>query len=622
MIVVLSLTPSLARAEDKEGDARRVVILTATDSQLPAFLALDGAQREAIRAGSRLPVDFYAEALDMHRFPQKLLDEDEAGLLRKKYGDLKVDVVVAMAPIALDFAQRHRAEIWPGAVIVFNSVSASLLRGRSLKPHTIGLPVKLEIGKTLDLALKLRPDTRRIVVVAGDDEACCARVGLAREALGRYAGRFDVQYLVGLTLADTIAAVKELPEDALVLYLTMFRDGAGVPHVPRDVLTQIAAVSRAPVFGVFETYLGHGIVAGSIASYEAQGRRTGEFVARVLNGEDPAAIGIQAPIESGCIADWRQLRHWGIDESLLPGDCEVRFKTVTAWDRYRRQIIGALVVILAQAALIVALMLNRRRLGRARANLADEYRRRTEAESLAARLRARLARFSKERSLGAMAAAISHEINQPLIAIQNYAQAAKRRIQKDVDQKPKLIELFSKIEGQAERAGAVTQRVRSLFATSDVQLRPVSLEPLLEDVVRLMDSETEINGCRISCQSGSDLPAVLADSLQVQLVLVNLLQNALRSVCTSDRYDKQVSVNAIPVNDRTVQVSVMDRGPGVPPDRVSDIFEPLYSSTSGNMGMGLAVSRAIVDAHGGQLWYEANPAGGAIFRFTLRAAES
>jgi len=507
-------------------------------------------------------------------------------------------------------------------VIVLNSVSATLLEERSLEPSTIGVSVALELGQTLDLAMKLRPQTRRIAVVAGDDEACCARLTLAREALEQYTGKLDVQYLVGLTLAETVAAVRELPEDALVLYLTMFRDGAGVPHVPRDVLTQIAAVSRAPVFGVFETFLGHGIVAGSIASYEAQGRRTGELVVRVLNGEDPSAIGVQAPVESGCIADWRQLRRWGIDESLLPAGCEVRFREPSAWDRYHWQIIGVLAVILSQAALILALTLQRRRLGRAQVDLADEYRRRTQAESLAARLRARLARFSKERSLGTMATTISHEINQPLIAIQNYAQAAKRRIQNDIHDKPKLIELFSKIEGQAERAGAITQRVRSLFGTSDAQLRPVSLGPHVEEVMRMMEAETENKGCRILCRAGSDLPAVLADSLQVQLVVVNLVQNALRSVCTSDQYDKRVSVDVIPINDREVQVSVVDRGPGVPADRVADIFEPLYSSTSGNMGMGLAVSRAIIDAHGGRLWYEPNPAGGAIFRFTLRAVES
>jgi ABC-type uncharacterized transport system substrate-binding protein len=220
-------------------------------------------------------------------------------------------------------------------VIVFNSVSADLLKKRSLESRTIGVPVRLELRQTIDLALQLRPTTRRIAVVAGTGDSCCGSLALARRLLELYAGRLDVQYLVGLTLAETIMAVRALPEDTVVLYLPMFRDGAGVPHVPRDVLTQIAAVSHAPVFGVFETYLGHGIAGGSIASYRAEGRATGELVARVLNGDDPAAIGFQAPVESSCIADWRQLRHWGIDEGLLPAGCEIRFKEVTAWDRYQ-----------------------------------------------------------------------------------------------------------------------------------------------------------------------------------------------------------------------------------------------------------------------------------------------
>jgi two-component system sensor kinase FixL len=100
--------------------------------------------------------------------------------------------------------------------------------------------------------------------------------------------------------------------------------------------------------------------------------------------------------------------------------------------------------------------------------------------------------------------------------------------------------------------------------------------------------------------------------------LVNLLQNAMKGVCASDQYDKCVSVDVRPTNDREVQISVTDRGPGIPAERVADIFEPLYSGASGGMGMGLAIARTIIDAHGGRLWYEPNPAGGAIFRFTLR----
>jgi signal transduction histidine kinase len=624
MMLPLSLAPIVAAAPSGTADAelRRVVILNGADPYLPAFVALDRGVREAILAGRTAPTGFHAETLDMFRFPQAEIDGDVVALLRKKYGGLRVDVVVAASEIALDIAERHRADIWPEVPIVFHSVSETNLRKATLDPRTIGIPVRLEYGPTLDLALKLRPATRRIVVVAGTAQPDRTNLSLAQRALGRYAGTLEIQYLVGLTVAETVAAVRALREDAVVLFVTVFRDGAGTPLVPRDVLTQVAAASSAPVFGIFETYLGDGIVAGSIASYVGQGRRAGDLVVRVLNGEPPAAIGIQAPATSACIADAQALRRWRIKERLLPDGCEVRFRETTAWDRYRWQILATLAVILLQSALIVALMLNRRRLRQARAAARDEYGLRREAETVASNLQGRLARFSRERSLGAVATAISHEINQPLLAIQNYAQAARRRLEGDLDDKSKLIELYAKIEAQAARAGAITQRVRSLFSTSDLQWVPANLSLVIDEVVRAMEPDLESRGCRIERAPAGDLPAVLADVLQVQLVLVNLLRNAMDSVCSGDRYDRRVSIVASPVNDREVQVSVADRGPGVPPDRVADVFEPLYSGTGDGMGMGLAISRTIIEAHGGRIWYEPNPAGGAIFHFTLRTVGS
>jgi signal transduction histidine kinase len=624
MMLPLSLAPIVAAAPSGTADAelRRVVILNAADPYLPAFMALDRGVREAILAGRTAPTSFHAETLDMFRFPQAEIDGDLAALLRKKYRGLRVDAIVAASEIALDFAERHRTDIWPEAPIVFHSVSETILKTVTLDPRTIGVPVRLEYGPTLDLALKLRPATRRIVVVAGTAPPDRTNLSLAQRALERYAGTLEVQYLVGLTIAETVAAVRALPENAVVLFVTVFRDGAGTPLVPRHVLTQIAAASSAPVFGIFETYLGDGIVAGSIASYVMQGRRAGELVVRVLNGEPPTAIGIQAPATSACIADAQALRRWRIRESLLPDGCEVRFREITAWDRYRWQILAALTVILAQAALIVALMLNRRRLRQAQAAARDEHGRRTEAETVASNLQGRLARFSRERSLGAVATAISHEINQPLLAIQNYAQAARRRLEGDLDDRSKLIELYAKIEAQAARAGAITQRVRSLFSTSDLQLVPANLSLAIDEVVRAMEPDLENRGCRIEREPAGELPTVRADVLQVQLVLVNLLRNAMDSVCSGDRYDRRVCVGASPVNDREVQVSVTDRGPAVPPDRVAEIFEPLYSGTGDGMGMGLAISRTIIEAHGGRIWYEPNPAGGAVFRFTLRTVGS
>jgi signal transduction histidine kinase len=597
-VVALLVAPAAASPPPGSSDAesRRVVILNGADPSLPAFIAVDRGVREAIVAGRTTPPSVHAETLDMYRFPQAEIDGDVVALLRKKYRGLRVDVIVAASEIALDFAERHRADIWPEAAIVFHSVSEANLQKAGLDPRTIGVPVRLEYEATLDLALKLRPATRRVVVVAGTAQPDRTNLALARRALERFAGTLEIQYLVGLTVADASAALQALPDDAAVLFLTVFRDGAGTPLVPRDVLTQVAAASRAPVFGVFETYLGDGIVAGSIASYVNQGRRAGELAVRVLNGEAPSVIGIQAPTTSACIADAQALRRWGIDASLLPADCDVRFREETIWDRYRRQIPATLAVFLVQSALIIALLLNRRRLRQARTTIREELGRRRQAETMATRLHSQLARFGRERSLGAIATAISHEINQPLIAIQNYAQAAKRRLQDNVDDKSKPIELFAKIEGQAERAGAVTQRVRTLVSTREVKLVPVALFPLLEEVVRIMQPETGNLGCRFELASAAALPAVRADPLQVQLVLVNLLRNAMDSVCSSDRYDRRVSIDARTSDGGEVQVSVTDWGVGISPDRAADIFEPLYSGSSDGMGMGLAIARTICPA--------------------------
>lgn len=622
LLAVLSAASIIASAagRDSNGEPKRVVILNATDPYLPAFLALDGAMRDAIKTGRAEPTELYAETLDMHRFPRTQLESELVSLLRKKYYDLDVDVVIAAAPIALDFAQGNLADIWPDAAIIFHSVPPSVLSERSLDPRTIGIPVQLEFEQTLDLALKLHPAAQRIAVVAGVAESDHRHLALARPVLEQYADRMDIEYLVGLTLAETVDAVQALPANAIVLYLMMFRDSAGAPQVPRNVLERIAAVSRAPVFGVFETYLGHGIAAGSIASYADQGRRAAELVVRVLNGEDPAAIGVQQPVAAGCVADWQQLRHWKIDTGLLPADCKVRFREITVWDRYHTLIMITLTMILAQALLISALMLSRRRLRHAQDALHDENDQRREAEAVAARLRGRLARFSKERSLGTLATTLAHEINQPLIAIQNYAQAARRRLQTNVEAAPKLAELVAKIEGQAERAGAITQHVRALVNHDEPDLRPLTLGPILQDVIRIMEPESDARGCRIAFEPVDDLPPVLANALQIQLVLVNLLQNALYSACDSEGSDRLISVDTRPLDDGEVQVSVTDRGEGILLKRVKDLFEPLYSGRRAGMGMGLAICRDIIDNHGGRIWYDPNPEGGAIFRFTLRKA--
>jgi signal transduction histidine kinase len=600
----------------------RVLVLHTFRQSLPINTDWYTGIVRGFESASALRVDIDIEGLDLTRFSDPGYIADLLEIFRRKYAGNVPDLIIPTYTPALAFLLDHGKDLFPDTPIVFCDADTRFVSARQMPPKVTGITSLPDIAGTARLALQLQPDAQGMAVIVGSDALDRVFEDRARQALQSIGDRVKLTWLQGLPLNALLAAVQRLPRTSPILYLLQLKDRTGESHFPFYTTSRLAAVANAPVYGLWDTLIGHGIIGGRLVTIEADGDLVARMGLRVLRGEAPAAIPIVFRQASPPIVDGRELARWNIGADRLPAETQIRYPQLSVWEAHRKGIMTAILIIVVQGLMIVGLILNRRRLGQVQTALQDEYGRRQQAETLAARLRIRLARFSRERSLGAMATAISHEINQPLIAIQNYAQAAKRRIQHKADDKPKLIELLAKIEGQAERAGVITKRVRSLVSAREPQVLPTSIFPLVDEVIRIMETESENRKCRIAREPADDPPSVLADSLQVQLVLVNLLQNAMQSVCSDGQFVKDISVEARPISDKEVQVSVADRGPGVSPDRIADIFEPLYSGSTGGMGMGLAISRGIIDAHGGRLWYEANPEGGAIFRFTLRIAHS
>ncbi|MCZ7563826.1 MAG: ATP-binding protein [Burkholderiales bacterium] len=536
----------------------------------------------------------------------RISEQGMQALLREKYRGVKIDAVVAVEMAALDFAERFGDVLWPGAAIVFHSVPARSVAARTLGPRTVGVPVRYDFGATLELALRLRSDARRIVVVAGTTDFDRGLLRLARAALdGRSAGR-PVEYLVDLPLADTLAAVRNLPSDAIVLYLAMFQDGAGARHVPRNVITQLAAASRAPVFGVFETYLRDGIAAGVIASFSVQGRRAGELVARVLNGERPGGLGAEAPVAPACIADWRQLERWGIDERLLPGGCEVRFKELAAWDRYRWQILGALAIILGQATLIGSLLVQRQR--RQRAELAVE------------RHRVELAHAGRLATMGELTASIAHEVNQPLGAILANVDAADMLLEAGDARPGEVRQILADIRKDDLRASEVIRRLRELLTRHEMTREPLDANETVSEVLRLLAAEARRRGVELVEAFDATLPQILGDRVHLQQVLLNLVVNGMDAMAKTSPHLRRVLVRTSLRPDGDVEFTVSDRGQGIDLEHLPKLFGSFYTTKERGMGLGLSIARSIVEAHGGRIWAEAGGEGGATFRFTLPAA--
>ena len=627
--LILMLLCSAATAVLEANEPYRVLVLHSFRSSLPVTSDWYAGIVRGFSSAPDLHVEIDSESPNLARLintdSTQIADKEQLTWLldfyRKNYQDHKPHLIISTDTPALRFLLIHGEDLFPDVPIVFADADRDFVAVQKLPPNVTGVTNFLDISGTLDLALRLHPDTQRVAMIVGSAQYDKAMERVAQSAIESFADRVEFVWLRGMPVDELVEALNALPERTVALYLVQTQDRIGKQYVPRAMLQAFSVAAKVPVYGLWDTLLEHGIVGGNLVTVEGDGYQAAKLAVRIFRGEAPADLPVVDRLVNPSIFDGVELARWHIKESRLPAGSQIRHHPISTWDRYRTEIMIALAIIVVQGVMIAALILSRRRLRQAQTALHNENDRRGKAETLAARLRERIARFSKQRSLGTMATTIAHEINQPLIAIQNYAQAAKRRIETDVDDKPRLIELFAKIEGQAERAGAITQRVRSLVNSSEPQLSRSFLSPLIEEVIGMMELECETHGCRLVFGSAVDLPAVFADTLQVQLALVNLLHNAIQSFSVSDERDKLISVEVCQLDDQELQVSVIDQGAGVPPERVNSIFEPLYSDTSTGMGMGLAICRDIIEAHDGRIWYEPNPDGGAIFRFTLRIAD-
>jgi formate hydrogenlyase transcriptional activator len=373
-IAMLTLSGWICCVDVKAADVEepyRVMMLRNTSQYLPATILQDRGMREAFKAKGPRTVEFFVETMDTMWFDRSEIEPEFLSLFRKKYGSRKIDLLMAAGADALDFAQRFREVLLPGVPIVFYNVAEDALRGRVIQPDIAGVVLRFNLPGTLDLAARLQPDARRIVVVSGTSAYDRNWLRRAREALRAYEGRLEVSYWAGQPLQQVLENLRKLPADAIVLYLAFSGDGTGLTYAPADMARPIAAASGAPVYGGLETYLGQGIVGGAFPSFEAHGKLAGEVALKVLAGEKPENVGVQPSPQAVASVDWRELRRWGINESRLRPGSVVQFRSPSMWEQYRWYIIGALATIAAQALLIVGLLLHRARRRRAERELRE-----------------------------------------------------------------------------------------------------------------------------------------------------------------------------------------------------------------------------------------------------------
>jgi signal transduction histidine kinase len=233
-------------------------------------------------------------------------------------------------------------------------------------------------------------------------------------------------------------------------------------------------------------------------------------------------------------------------------------------------------------------------------------------------LRSELARAGRVTALGQLASALAHELSQPLGAILRNAEAAEIHLSNPAPDLDELREIVADIRNDDRRAGDVIEQMRALIKRRTLQMNPLALNELMHDVISLVHSDALARHVELDCVVAPGLPLVSGDRVHLSQVLLNLIINGMDAIQTSQASDKRVVIEARPREEGRVEVAVTDSGPAVLPEVIGKVFDPFYTTKSGGLGMGLPISRTIIEAHGGKLWAEHAPAGhGLTFRFTL-----
>jgi signal transduction histidine kinase len=597
-VLALSLVHFAATAE-----AGQVLVLYSNSRLGKGTIAFDSGLRQTINANPGQPIQIFSESLDEPEFGGDRYELTMATYLHDKYAERPLGAVLTLNDTALRFMLRYRERLFPGVPIVYAGATRNWLHSMpTLPPDIVGVPVGFDFAGTVEQALKWHPRATHLVVVIGASKQDDWEP-LVRPEITPILGDVQAEYLIGLTLPVLQKHLRELGSDSVVLTFGFFQDGDGRSYLLHDSAALVAAASSAPVYTPVETVMGTGVVGGRVLSYEQIGRQAGEILGRLFSGEPGWQRMPKAPA-SVLQVDWRQIKRWGIDPEQIPPDAVVSFRSPTLWQAYRTEVLGAVTIIALLSVLVASLLLERLRRRRAEITMQKQH--------------TALAHASRLAVAGELTAAIAHEINQPLGAVQTNADTAEVILQAGGDRREDLLRLVGRIRNDNLRAGEVIKRLRALLARQEARRQPLELNAVLTDVEAFLRPELQRRDMSLALRPAKTPARILGDETQIQQVLINLILNAMDALAEAP-LDRRSILVQVECATETHSVSVKDQGRGFADGDLSKLFDSFFSTKRTGMGLGLSIARTIVVAHGGRIRAERGPSGGAIFHVELPA---
>ena len=551
---------------------------------------------------TRWPIDVQEHSLVAARSGDPRTEELFVEYIKALYMGAPPDLIVSIGAPSAAFFQRRRKDFFPTTPIVFTVLEDRRVQYSNLTENDTVVSARNDFRFLFESYLGIAPDTKFIAIINGNSPNEQFWQGELRRELKPLEDRIEIRWYDKLSYEDTLKQTASLPPHSAIFWYQMVVDAAGVAHEGDRALTRLYATANAPIFTHDDAFFGQEIIGGPMFSALDLSRKATAVAMRILGGEKAGDIKTAVNNFVAPKYDWRELQRWNISESRLPLDSTIYFREPTAWEQYSWQIASTVAVILIQAGLISVLL--------------REHRRRQLAEVQARQRMAELAHVNRFSTAGELTASIAHEINQPLGSIMTNAETAQAILESPSPDIAELNEIVADILRDDRRASEVIRRMRSLLTKAPFELKSLDLNDLVRETVEFLSALAIARKVELVSVITPDAIPILGDRIQLQQVILNLVVNGIDAMRDTPRENRIISVRTSRV-ENFAQLSVSDRGSGIPEDKLKEVFEPFFTSKAEGMGMGLSIARTIIEAHHGLISAKNRDHGGATFRIKL-----
>ena len=368
MLCLLAVLPQTASAIP----SGNVLVLYSSNRLLPANIEFDQSMMQVLGERHDVNATVFSEFLDVQIFHGAAYERTFATFLNAKFASRPPSVIVAGGLEAFAFVVRQGKELFPHTPVVFVAVPEQALRRMGpLPPEYVGVPMRHDFIGTIEQGLKWRPKARHLLIVLGAGEWTNEWTRLLRMEAPALEGRLDIEFMVVESAAALRSRLQGLSDDWLVFTPGYFVDRQGGRSVPRDAAQLMASASPVPVLGPYESFMGTGVLGGRMVSFSQMGHTAARLSADLISGVPVESLAPPESVPLPLQVDWRQAQRFGISDAELPPGTIVKFKEPSFWQQYRDLALAGIAVMLVQAILIGALLVERRRRRRTAAALSE-----------------------------------------------------------------------------------------------------------------------------------------------------------------------------------------------------------------------------------------------------------